>query len=89
MEIVGSCTLFSMLPLLTLVVLQSPHDQHIFAGIWKGLHPNSKVFFEPTIRGALQKVKEIGKGHGSVQTLVTGSLYLVGGALSFLESSPA
>lgn len=71
------------------LVLQSSYDQHVYPEIWKRLHPGSTVFFEATIRGALEKVKEIGKEHGSVQTLVTGSQHLVGGVLSLLGSSPA
>jgi len=42
-------------------------------------------FFESTIQGALDMAKKIGKDHGSVQTLVTGSQHLVGGALSLIE----
>jgi folylpolyglutamate synthase len=71
------------------LVLQSSHDQDVYAEIWKGLHPTSTVFFEPTIRGALEKAKEIGKEYGCVQTLVTGSQHLVGGALSLLGSPSA
>jgi folylpolyglutamate synthase len=71
------------------LVLQCSHGQHVYAEIWKGLHPNSTVLFEPTIQGALEKVRGIGKEHGTVQTLVTGSQHLVGGALSLLGSSPA
>ncbi|KAH8787523.1 folylpolyglutamate synthase [Hyaloscypha sp. PMI_1271] len=70
-------------------ILQSSHDQDVYAEIWKGLHPTSTVFFEPTIRGALEKAKEIGKEYGCVQTLVTGSQHLVGGALSLLGSPSA
>jgi folylpolyglutamate synthase len=69
------------------LVLQSSHDQHVYPEIWKRLHPGSTVSFEATIRGALEKVREIGKEYGSVQTLVTGSQHLVGGVLSLLESS--
>jgi len=62
-------------------------DQHVYAEIWKKAQPDSIIFFEPTIQGALEMARKIGKDHGSMQTLVTGSQHLVGGALSLLQMS--
>lgn len=68
-------------------ILEMPSQaQHAYAEIWKRAHPSSMILFEPTIQGAMGMVKKIGQDHGSVQTLVTGSQHLVGGALSLLES---
>jgi folylpolyglutamate synthase len=60
-------------------------DQHVYAEIWKRAQPASTIFFEPTIQGALEMARKIGKDHGSMQALVTGSQHLVGGALSLLQ----
>jgi folylpolyglutamate synthase len=62
-------------------------DQQVYAEIWKRAYPDSTIFFEPTIRGALEMARKIGKDHGSMQTLVTGSQHLVGPALSLLQMS--
>ena len=52
---------------------------------WKSIDPVVDMTVETTIEGALKLALEIGNRDGGMQTLVTGSLYLVGGALSFLE----
>jgi folylpolyglutamate synthase len=59
--------------------------QHIYADIWKKAHPETKIFFEPTIRGALRIARKIGEDHATVQTLVTGSQHLVGGFLPLIQ----
>ena len=41
--------------------------------------------FELSIEGALNLAKKIGDENGGMQTLITGSLYLIGGALRLLE----
>jgi folylpolyglutamate synthase len=67
--------------------LETPsQDQKIYADIWKRAQPDSTILFEPTIQGALEMSRKIGKDHGSMQALVTGSQHLVGGALSLLQS---
>jgi folylpolyglutamate synthase len=69
-------------------ILEMPsQDQQVYAEIWKRAHPDSTIFFEPTIQGALEMARKIGKDHGSMQTLVTGSQHLVGPALSLLQMS--
>ncbi|KAG4438947.1 hypothetical protein IFR05_005573 [Cadophora sp. M221] len=61
-------------------------DQHVYATIWRRTHPDTNISFEPTIQGALDLAWKIGEDHGSVQTLITGSQHLVGGALSLLQA---
>jgi folylpolyglutamate synthase len=61
--------------------------QRVYAEIWKRAQPETNIQFEPTIRGALATARELGKDYGSVQTLITGSQHLVGGALSLLQTS--
>ena len=52
---------------------------------WQELDSEVDVISERTIEGALNSAKSIGdRGHG-VQILITGSLHLVGGALSLLS----
>lgn len=61
------------------------HSQDVYSEILKRIQPDTKILFEPTIQGALEAAREIGKNHGGVQTLITGSLSLVGGVLGFLQ----
>jgi folylpolyglutamate synthase len=69
-------------------VLEMPfQDQHVYAEIWNRAQPNSTILFEPTIQGAIEAARKIGKAHGNMQALVTGSQHLVGGALSLLQMS--
>jgi folylpolyglutamate synthase len=62
-------------------------DQQMYAEIWKRAQPGTSILFEPTIPGALEIARKIGKDHGSMQTLITGSQHLVGGALSLLQAT--
>lgn len=57
-----------------------------YSKIWKSIAPDTHIFFEPTIRGALMTTRKIGEERGSMHALITGSLYLVGGALSVLRT---
>jgi folylpolyglutamate synthase len=59
--------------------------QDVYSAIWKRAQPDTNILFEPTIQGALEIARKIGKEHGSMQSLITGSLHLVGGALSLLQ----
>ncbi|KAI4865306.1 FolC bifunctional protein [Hypoxylon rubiginosum] len=67
--------------------------QRAFAEKWSALDPQAKVVVLPTIEDAINHVRELGKtsvGEGeTVQALITGSLHLVGGALSILEGVDA
>ena len=60
--------------------------QENYAQVWRKFDPKANILIEPSIRGALQQARRIGDlDGGAMQTLITGSLYLVGGALSFLD----
>jgi len=61
-------------------------SQDIYTEIWKRTQPATSILFEPTIQGAMELARKIGREHGGMQTLVTGSLRLVGGALGLLGS---
>lgn len=62
-------------------------DQRVYADIWKRVHPDTNILFEPTIQGALETVRKLSKDSGSIQTFITGSQHLVGGALSLIQAS--
>jgi folylpolyglutamate synthase len=63
--------------------LQDHESHEAFAEIWKRLHKESRILYEPNIRDALESAKRIGQDAegGGMQTLITGSQHLVGGAL--------
>ena len=63
----------------------SPEVQERYAKVWKTIDHHVTVSCERTIEGALHRAKEIGAQNDGMQTLVTGSLHLVSGALYFLE----
>lgn len=66
--------------------------QHKFAERWSALDPGATVAVIPTIKQALGYARGLGEGlpaGESVQAFVTGSLHLVGGALSILENADA
>ena len=62
-----------------------PNFPVIYANLWKRLDPEAEVLIETTIEGALNLAKKIGEKSGGMQTLVTGSLHMVGGALNILR----
>jgi folylpolyglutamate synthase len=64
-----------------------PKIQQSYADIWKRSHYDTNIDFQPTIKRSLDVVSDIGKDCGHVQTLITGSQHLVGGALHFLQPS--
>lgn len=67
--------------------------QRIFAEKWRTLDPSAQISLIPTIQEALDHVRSLSKDlkedDHSVQAFVTGSLHLVGGALSVLEGADA
>ncbi len=63
----------------------SPEVQERYAKVWKNIDHKAMVSRERTIEGALHRAKEIGDQNDGMQTLVTGSLHLVSGALYLLE----
>ncbi|KAL8646467.1 MAG: hypothetical protein Q9210_006127 [Variospora velana] len=52
---------------------------------YRSIDPNAHISIESTIEGALNLAREIGSRDNGMQALVTGSLYLIGGALRLLE----
>ena len=66
--------------------------QNAFADKWRTLDPSANVMAIHSIEEALNTarglVKTLKEGE-TVQALVTGSLHLVGGALSILEKADA
>lgn len=60
-----------------------------YAEIWGRIYPGSNIWKEPTIDKALELAREISDHDSGMQALVTGSLYLVGGALCLLEPKPS
>ena len=59
--------------------------QEQYSDAWKSIFPKTQTAFEPTVEGALKLARSFDEGFGT-QTLVTGSLYLVGATLRLLES---
>jgi folylpolyglutamate synthase len=55
--------------------------------VWKDIDPHATVAIAPTIERAVYLAREIGTQENGVDVLVTGSLYMVGGALKFLRPS--
>ncbi|KAJ5875289.1 uncharacterized protein N7473_012636 [Penicillium subrubescens] len=56
-----------------------------YSSLWKEIHPHATVSTEPTIEGAIRLAERISIEQGGMHAFVTGSLHLVGGALSFLR----
>jgi hypothetical protein len=59
--------------------------QELYSGVWERVDPIAKISYEPTIEDAVRLAKSIGERDNGMQTLVTGSLYLVGGVLRLLK----
>lgn len=62
--------------------MEEVQQQYIHA--WREYQTDTQVSVEPTVEGALNLARMADRGAG-MQTLITGSLYLVGGALRLLE----
>lgn len=52
---------------------------------YRSIDPDVRISTEPTIEGALNLARETGSRDDRMHALVTGSLYLIGGALRLLE----
>ncbi|RPB21264.1 folylpolyglutamate synthase [Terfezia boudieri ATCC MYA-4762] len=57
----------------------------IYCDIWRKIDPEAVIVSEPAIEGALKFARKIGEEKGGMETLITGSLHLVGGALNILQ----
>ena len=62
--------------------VEKVQQQYIHA--WREYQTDAQVSVEPTVEGALNLARMADRGAG-MQTLITGSLYLVGSALRLLE----
>ncbi|RFU26342.1 hypothetical protein B7463_g9997, partial [Scytalidium lignicola] len=60
-------------------------SQDAFSEMWKETYPDTQIIIQPTIKGAMDNAREIGKRFGGMQVLVTGSQHLIGGALQLLN----
>lgn len=56
----------------------------VYERVWKELHPDAGVRFEPQLGDALKLAKGVGEAGAGADVLVTGSLHLVAGALWWL-----
>ena len=66
----------------------SPDIQQRYATFWRyEIHSSATISLERTVEGALRLARRIGEQGNGMQTLVTGSLHLVGGALCLLEAN--
>lgn len=57
----------------------------IYSSLWKELHPDATISIESTIEQAIRLAERVSIQHGGMEAFVTGSLHLVGGALSVLQ----
>lgn len=64
----------------------APSKPELFHATWGKIHPQTKMWDEPTIQGAIAQARHLGSG-GS-HTLITGSQHLVGPALRVLGWDP-
>ena len=64
-----------------------PELQDEYIKVWKTVYGEGHTAFESSIEGALNLAKRIGDENGGMQTLITGSLYVIGGALRLLDSN--
>ncbi|KAH1309454.1 hypothetical protein KXX47_007065, partial [Aspergillus fumigatus] len=60
----------------------------LYCSVWKELDPQATVTSAPTIEEAVRLARTMRAHEDGMQALVTGSLYMVGGALRFLRPSP-
>jgi folylpolyglutamate synthase len=56
-----------------------------YTNAWRSSDPVAEISIEPAIDGAIERARDIGFRHNGMQSLLTGSLRLVGGALRLLE----
>jgi folylpolyglutamate synthase len=56
-----------------------------FSRVLKVIQPDAEIAWKETINDALLHARMIGEQHEGMQTLITGSLHLVGGALNILQ----
>ncbi|KAF3392506.1 hypothetical protein F1880_008874 [Penicillium rolfsii] len=71
----------------TLKVPETPFPDlcKIYSSLWKEIDPQATVSTEATIQGSIRLAEQISMQQGGMQCFITGSLHLVGGALSLLR----
>lgn len=57
----------------------------IYTNIWRNADPDATIECTQAIEEALSLARRIGEQNHGMQTLITGSLHLVGGALNLLR----
>ena len=57
----------------------------LYSELWIKKDPEAVIVRQDAIEGAIHFVKNIGGGNHETETLITGSLHLVGGALNILQ----
>ncbi|KAF8426995.1 putative tetrahydrofolylpolyglutamate synthase [Tirmania nivea] len=62
-----------------------PNLLALYCEIWSKIDPDAVIVSETAIEGALKFARSIGEENGGMDTLITGSLHLVGGALNLLR----
>lgn len=55
-----------------------------YADLWKIAEPQASTVTVASIEEGLEMARLLGQKNGGMETLITGSLYLVGGALNLL-----
>lgn len=61
--------------------------QKRFAEVWAELDQTPIIHTLPTIQDAIELIKELSEEQETTDVLVTGSIHLVGGALTLLEGA--
>ncbi|KAF2213756.1 hypothetical protein CERZMDRAFT_67181 [Cercospora zeae-maydis SCOH1-5] len=62
----------------------------VFHEVWTKILPNTQIWDEPFIQGAMERAEQLGQHQGNgMHTLITGSQHLVGPALRVLEARGA
>lgn len=66
--------------------VREPKSPQLFHDTWESILPETRLWDEPTIQGAIERARTLGSGVNGAQTLITGSQHLVGPALRILQS---
>lgn len=65
--------------------LESLETQNSYADLWKTLDGQTDISVVYSVEEAVRHAEFVSDIHGGAQILVTGSLHLIGGVLSFLD----
>ncbi|KAG9233215.1 folylpolyglutamate synthase [Amylocarpus encephaloides] len=70
------------------MTIDLPNLQKVYRETWQKVQPDANVIIEDTIEAALKTARKLGSENEGMQTLITGSQYLVGPALSLIKPDP-